>query len=354
MSMDGSKLTPRVRRRSSLRAFTLVELLVVIAIIGVLVALLLPAVQAAREAARRSQCSNQLRQVALAFQLHHDTHQKFPSGGWGYKWTGDPNRGYGKSQPGSWAYNCLTYMEGGNLRSKGLGVTNATQLRAALAEVAATPFPTFYCPSRRPVAAYPHIGAGNPSAFFNIPGVNELARSDYAASLGPRLSVHEPLQWGSGPALVLAEQNRGFLDNTLQTKTPPTTVFNEIRGIVFQRSEIELKHISDGTSNTFMVGEKNVNPDFYAGGTTSNRDQGDDQGAWTGDDIDIHRFTDAASLPTPDQAGLNQAQVFGSAHPSVFAMAMCDSSVRTISYDINVETYKLLGNRDDGESIPAF
>src|SRR5262249_4625949 len=137
----------RIKTRSSL-GFTLVELLVVIAIIGVLVALLLPAVQSAREAARRAECKNHLKQLGLAVIMHTDTHKFFPTGGWGARWLGDPDRGFGLRQPGGWGYNILPFIEEQALHDLGAGGNDAAK-KTSRATLFQTPIGAMYCPSRR-------------------------------------------------------------------------------------------------------------------------------------------------------------------------------------------------------------
>src|SRR5262245_35403831 len=100
--------------------FTLVELLVVIAIIGVLVALLLPAVQAARESGRRAECMNNLKQLGLAMHSFHSAHNAFPSNGYGTQWMPHPDRGYGLEQTGGWMYSLLPYVEMQSLHDLGV------------------------------------------------------------------------------------------------------------------------------------------------------------------------------------------------------------------------------------------
>jgi prepilin-type N-terminal cleavage/methylation domain-containing protein len=320
---------PNVPRSISPRGFTLVELLVVVAIIGVLVALLLPAVQAAREAGRRTQCANQLRQVALAFHNHHDTYKFFPSGGWGWYWMGDADRGSGRSQPGSWPYAILPFVEQVPLRATGgdgqPNVITAEQRRGA-ALVAQTPISIFNCPSRRDPGPYPQVVVADvPGGLaYNSDPVTFAARTDYAANAGDCLVF-----WHAGPTPEDGFAGREFWDMSAAT------------GICFQRSEVRMRDVRDGTSNTYMVGEKYLNPVDYKSGV----DPSDDQPMYIGDDYDIHSWT--VETPKQDKIGEPFYWRFGSSHPGGCYIATCDGSVRMVHYIVDATVHSRLGHRSD-------
>ncbi len=326
--------------------FTLVELLVVITIIGILIALLLPAVQSAREAARRMQCQNHLKQIALACLTHEQAHGHLPTGGWGWRWMGDPNSGYGRNQPGGWCYNILPFMEQETLRNLGVG-KSGTALQADLVIVHSTPVAVFNCPSRRRAIAYPYtdnFGSGY-EGFTNLAGYSDYdkvaARGDYAANGGSSGS-----QAPEGPESLVIGQTT---DDWLRTQ--------QINGIMGQVSMVMMAEIRDGSSNTYLVGERNINPDAYFTGL----DPADDNNHYVGVDLDTVRWTceNATSTtctkfrPYQDTPGVVTYYAFGSAHPAGFGMALCDGSVRLISYSIDPITHRDLGNRKDGNPLDA-
>ena len=320
-------------KKSRMPGFTLVELLVVIAIIGVLVALLLPAVQAAREAARRSQCKNNLRQIALGFLLHEDSHKHLPTGGWGYMWMSHPDRGFGIEQPGGWGYNILPYIEEQALHELGKGLPRQQQLDAN-AKLHGTPIEIYHCPSRRPAVPYP---VSVNISFVKQPlicGPVEVgARNDYAANGGEHLAVG----FDSGPT-SLEQGDTSYVWSEVKQAT----------GIIANHVVYEIGQVSDGTTNTYLIGEKYLSPDEYSTGLSL----GDDQSVYSGDERDVVRFT-AGLVPFQDRPGVLDTWNFGSAHSAGFHMAMCDGSVQTIEYGITAVTHRLLSNRSDGEPLPG-
>jgi len=171
--------------RRTIHGFTLVELLVVIAIIGILIALLLPAVQAAREAARRAQCKNHLKQIGIGFLNHENAHGHYPTGGWGSRWVGDPDRGMGKAQPGGWVFNILPFLEQETVHefaADGEPDTITATQRAGARQMLETPLAFMNCPSRRSALAYPLLPYDSQSSYFNSEWPQTAARNDYLAN----------------------------------------------------------------------------------------------------------------------------------------------------------------------------
>ncbi|HEY3788473.1 MAG TPA: DUF1559 domain-containing protein [Urbifossiella sp.] len=281
-------------------AFTLIELLVVIAIIAILIGLLLPAVQKVREAASRTQCANNMKQMSLAAQNHHDTLGVFPTGGttWAipptYLNVGQPATGM--QQQGGWGFQVLPYLEQTSLWNGGLtgSIANA-QIQAI-----STPVKAFFCPSRRaPMALPPTPNWYDPAGTFGH------GSTDYAA---------------------------GNLENT--------------GIIVYGYAGIHMTDITDGTSNTLIFGDKRMDL-TYLGQYQSD----DNEGYTAGWDHDAIRLTTTAPLPdTRNGSGWGE-ELFGSSHPTGFTITLADGSVRFVSYGISQVTFSYLGQRNDGMVI---
>ncbi|MEQ9407775.1 MAG: DUF1559 domain-containing protein [Fuerstiella sp.] len=308
---------------SSRTAFTIVELLVTMAIISVLVALIIPAVQYAREAGRRTQCRNNLRQLGIAVHNFESTHGYYPSNGWGYLWIGDPDRGVGPRQPGGWIYQLLPFVEGSSLAAMGSGLPEA-QKRAALAELGRTPMPLFQCPSR---PAVPTTALNPILSFHNADIAGSVATTQYAICEGDYIT-NTP----GGPASLVQGDDPSYA----------WTDVSDATGVSFLRSTVRTRDVTDGTSHTYLVGEKNVSLESYADAS----DDGFDQPMYSGVDLDIARWTTGPPLPD----GLTpQFRRFGSAHAAGAYFVMCDGSVRMVSFLVDAQVHRYGGNRRDGE-----
>ena len=309
--------------------FTLVELLVVITIIGILIALLLPAVQAAREAARRAECQNHLKQIGLAFHNHESAYKFLPTGGWGFQWVGDPDRGFDERQPGGWAFNVLPFIEQSPLHDMGVGMAMSAKAGEVLKR-ASTPVSAFNCPTRRRSIAYPnnnsYVNCGKPSA---------VGRSDYAVNMGSD-------SYGGGGSPASLDDGDKLTDD--QWNSSYGVRYN---GVCYRRSMVTMAMIRDGTSQTYMVGEKYLMPENYLNGG----DPGDDQCVFSGHDQDVVR--QGSSGPAQDRPSYACSLCFGSAHSSGWNVAMCDGSVRSVSFSIDRDTHQRLCNRSDGLVIDS-
>lgn len=313
------------RCRSQRRGFTLIELLVSMSVIGVLMAVLLPAVQSSREAARRTECRNRLKQLAMAIHNHESSFHKLPSGGWGWQWVGEPDRGVDVKQPGGWIYQILPYIEQATYRKLGSGESDAVR-RVTLGDLTQVNFPMLRCPTR----SAPELCNSNPGfPWINVELRPTMARTDYAGNAGDLYGL------STGGPNTLAQGDDG---------TFPWPDTSDQTGVFFLRSDIGWEDVVDGLSSTYLIGEKRVSIQNYGGYA----DRGYDESPFCGADIDIQRWTELPILPDSSTV---EWTAFGSAHGNVCHMASCDGSVRSVSSSIDLETHRRLGNRKDRKPV---
>ena len=319
-------------KRRSLHGFTLVELLVVIAIIGMLVGLLLPAVQMAREAGRRSVCENNLHQLSTACSSHVQSLGFYPSGGWGSNWVGIPDYGTGLNQPGGWIYQLLPYLDQAALHDLGQGGSTTISSSASAARVTAA-MPVLYCPTRRAGQSYPlgtksPGGGPNPQQPMLTNQVLQAGRTDYAINGGTnrieQTIVPVSVQDGNDP----------------QHKWPSLANFN---GIAAFHSQVTDAMITDNKETTYLIGEKYMSPENYVTGvdsTSTQNDPGDLFSAMSGDDVSLIRWgndTPLNLLPSMDRTAnnnppANPSLIFGSSHGAGWHAAFCDGHVQMIAW----------------------
>jgi prepilin-type N-terminal cleavage/methylation domain-containing protein/prepilin-type processing-associated H-X9-DG protein len=317
--------------------FTLVELLVVIAIIGILIALLLPAIQAARESARRSQCANHLKQIGLAIQNYETSRGTVPPA---YL------SGIGHA---TWLVLIMPYLEESALYDN----ANAKTIYWGVApQFVQSHVSIYYCPSRRG-PSLSVSGDDSPGCSPHVPG----ALADYALNGGDHQAW---IHWYYG------NDKNGMARHTVELEnaspaylvgTCPNTTVSKWTG---QR---KFKHVTDGLSHTFLVGEKFMHPEFfgqrnYGDNSFFNDNHVSNYVRQAGIETSNHNFFIAPSPTfTEDRLQLRSyyTRNFGSSHPGGRCQfAFCDGSVQAINPDIDGITLGRLANIHDGEVISSF
>jgi prepilin-type N-terminal cleavage/methylation domain-containing protein/prepilin-type processing-associated H-X9-DG protein len=319
--------------------FTLVELLVVIAIIGILVALLLPAIQAAREAARRTQCNNNLKQLGVALQNYHDTHKRFPIGtrncdmansGYGgcgttpataYIWEG------GNHRKGSVLVRLLPFVEAKSLFDT---IDPAVDAEAVISAQGNPELQAYRCPSD------PWTNAGSPPSNYAT-SIGAQAMPDQGGACG---NAYPGNFFGNGPV------GHGSTESGL-----------EISGVFSRYSwAARLADVTDGTANTIAMGE--ILPkcgDHHQGGWRNAN------ALWTATTAPINYPTCPNEAPGSTgfancngNAVWQTSQGFKSKHPGGAQFVFCDGSVHFLNQSIQYRTYQQLGDRRDGEPLGSF
>jgi prepilin-type N-terminal cleavage/methylation domain-containing protein/prepilin-type processing-associated H-X9-DG protein len=333
----------RSRSLRSRPGFTLIELLVVIAIIGILIALLVPAVQRVREAAARTQCVNNLKQLAVACHSYHDVYNRIPPGAVG--------KSGGENQGGNWLVIILPFMEQAQLAQAVSGCPAAggynagTVGAAAAAGILPAKLPYLRCPSDSWEYANTRV-------------------TNYVGSVGPQCVPgacgYEPFQKYCDPITQLG-QDWGY------SASPAYGYVNDIgriRGMFgpYWTSAITLPKVTDGTSSTIMLGECLPSTNGWARQAYT---QAGPLAGWGGDAVTQMRFTiipinypideslpDCSSSPLIDPThnpfNYNVYWGFKSRHTGGANFAFADGSVHFLSESIDHKTYQLLGCRNDG------
>ena len=318
---------PQIRRsteRTSRRlGFTLIELLVVIAIIGMLIALLLPAVQKSREAARVTQCKNNLKQIGIAINNFHDRRNELP-----------PSRNYDHYM--SWAFLILPELESTNL-FKNWDPQLKYYYQSDTARL--TPISTYFCPARR---GPPQVSTQNDDILspFETSGHVSGTVSDYACSAG--YGPAGVWNWiNSNGAMIMGE-------GTTDPPTIPAGYYAPpLARLLTWKSRTSYRSLVDGTSSTILIGEKHVRPSRW--GIAQ-----EDGAIYNGDHPGNFSRRGGPGAPIAKSPTDIYLDNFGSYHESLCNFTMADGSVRSVSVLIATDVLGKLTNRHDNEVVGEF